>query len=205
MSFLSINLQALVQRASWPVYGIIGHPHGLTIHNHYQQEIGPHKRLVSVGFSFTSPRETETYIDLTLYSANAREKELQQGLDFSARSSWTEPHIARDLDINLFRQYGFADQLHVYLNRLHKDEIPLLINGLPFLCEIRYWKRPYHLARFQLVSDTVILAGTAFGLPLEILLQLLRQTTILNQRNDILMQYQHDLQKSLERHFNETY
>ena len=70
-----------------------------------------------------------------------------------------------------------------------------------FSGEIRYWTQPYQISRFFFADTETILSGFTFGPSYKELLSLLKGLVIINHRDDLLEQYQHELDQESEQLF----
>ncbi len=75
------------------------------------------------------------------------------------------------------------------------------IAQVAFIGEIRHWSQPYQLSQFFLSSKDTWLGGHAFGPSLQDLQQLLQAAVAVNHRDDLLAQYQRELDLETERLF----
>lgn len=77
-----------------------------------------------------------------------------------------------------------------------QDEV--VVSGMPFTLELRFWTQPHQLAQFHLECEETTLFGRAFSLSLQEVTSLLKQLVMVNGRSELLAQYQAEWQQSLK-------
>ena len=188
-----ISIPQLVREAPFPVYGLVGNPLELAVCS--VSWGSSNMRRTSVGFTYSSPRYSEVRENVTIDSLDAH----QSGIVYNPKDASGSPLF--DLDARLFEMYRLSDDVRKLAGSPQVVEGTFPIAEVVFTGEIRYWSRPYQLTSFHLTSDETLLGGSTFGPSLQDLLQLLKEAVIINQYDDLLVQYQQELDQETERLF----
>lgn len=176
-----VTLIQLVPAAPMPIYGLSGNPLGLTVCSFLWGYTGHELNRVGLTFVRSASRQTQSNFTITSFDAQlVRIKE--------ADSSWF------DRDAAVFREYGLSAEERTEAAITEHFEKNFMISGSLFSGEIRLWSHPQKLAAFSFEQEETLLAGSAFDLPQHELLELLDQLVPINNRPDLLAQYQAELE-----------
>lgn len=195
------NLSVLVAAAPFPVYGLAGQPCELTLCSVSWDAQA--YRPTHIGFVFSSPRYPAIRENFSLSSADPK----QRGL---APSKNTAQAFQLDPSTQLFENAGTIDRAQGHVGTVTLRQGYGTLEGRQFLGQIRHWAQPPRGALvqrtqgegvFYLESEETILRGGSLGPPEAELLQLLTGLVVLNQRPDVLAQYQQELAQEEQRLF----
>lgn len=185
----------LLQEGSFPVYGLVNNPLDLTLQG-VGWSGGGSSQVGSISLHFSSLRYTSTdsHFDLTSGQAN------QPGI-YSPPEN--DEAMARQFDQHLFFSlYAFnerARQEPIAEPVIWRGEV--LIEGETFSGFIRAWSEPEAIARFQFASGDMMLSGQTRGPLLDEVQQLIKGLAVINQRDDLLAQYQRETDEAREKLF----
>ncbi len=183
-----VSIPKLIQAATMPIYGVIGSPFGLTVRSFNWGHAG--YRLVSVGFTFALPTFADARASFSITSFDSRERSIAwEPVDSSGNPLINE-------NARLFESYHLNSEERAAAGSPQLVENDFTIAGVLFSGELRYWSQPYPLFGFFLKHEEAILVGSAFGLSQQDVMQLLEQLIILNNRAELLAQYQTELEQS---------
>jgi hypothetical protein len=188
-----INIPQLIREAPFPVYGLVGNPLELAVCS--VSWGSSNTRRTSVGFTYSSPRYPDERDAIEIDSLDAH----QSGIVYNPKDASGNPLF--DLDAQLFQRYHLSDNVRKQAGSPQVVEGTWTIAQVAFTGEIRHWSQPHQLSRFFLTSQDTWLGGYAFGPSLQDLLQLLQAAVAVNHRDDLLAQYQRELDQETERLF----
>ena len=185
------RVERIVQAAASPVYGLAGHPFGLSFQALSYSSVGPGTppRVVAVSCTFASPRTEAVPYSITIESRGpdvppplaASWIDAPPGTPFSDEDG--KP-FARYPTLAAARSAG-AIATHLLIDAL-------VVAGDPFVTKIQQWSRPEQEHHAVLQGPRALVTVSALGLSGPRLLDLLEQLTIINARPDLLAQYQHE-------------
>jgi hypothetical protein len=191
-----------VQAAPFPVYGLHDHPfdHSVSSHGLGISHLG---FLISVTFTFTSPRYSDSHPRHSYKSKNFEITSIDAATQRPERE-----HMAFDLEEpsegQVFNDHaGWLFQDHHFSEEEQKQAgSPLiwtgtfsLVNAI-FSGKILSWNPPLHISTFLLKSEETILVGNAYGPSNEELIQLLKSLQVINHQDDLLRRYQREVEKT---------
>jgi hypothetical protein len=180
------TIPATVQAAAFPIYGIVNRLSGLSVCAH-GLGISHLARLISVTHNYTSPR-----YPVNPYSSVNSENLTINSIDAAVQRPDREQMV---FDIESVSRNLFGKKEPLYTESPFIWEGTLSIDNVNFSGEIRYWA---HSARtftfFLLHSEKTILVGNAYGPSFEELIQFLVSLQVINQRPDLLQQYQREFE-----------
>jgi hypothetical protein len=188
-----------VHAASFPVYGLADHPLDLFVSSH-GLGISHLGNLMHICLVFTSPRYSNTHP----YNLSTPQSKNFEVLSIDAAAQLPErEHMVFDLDGHVFADYTKAFfQAHHCSEKEQKQagdlriwEGVLSLTRTSFTGKVLYWESPLQISTFFLKSEETILMGGAFGPSYEELVQLLEGLLVINDRDDLLRQYQNDFEK----------
>lgn len=190
-----------VRAALFPVYGLTDHLFDLSLLNH-GVGISHLGNLVHVELVFTSPRYFTSSLDY-LYSPK-RENFRVTSIDAAMESPERE-FITLDVDdyfkdsffdegTGALRTYQFSEEEQRQAGGPMIWEGTLSIANVAFVGKMFHWRSPLRASAFLLKSEKAILCGNAYGPSDEELMQLLEGLQIINHQDDVLRQYQHELE-----------
>ena len=187
------SIAELVHEAPFPVYGLIDSPLELAVCS--VSWGSTNARRTSIGLTFSSPRYPERRENVTLDSFDA----YQSGVVYNPKDASGNPFF--DLDARLFEAYRLSDEVRKQAGSPQVVEGTFTIAEVGFTGEIHYWAGPHQLCGFFFTNEETLLSGSTFGPSLQDLLQLLKGAIVINQQNDLLVQYQRELDQETERLF----
>jgi hypothetical protein len=187
----SSSIPELVHEAPFSVYGLIDSPLELAVCS--VSWGSANAQCTSIGLTFSSPRYSERRENITIHSIDAH----QSGIVYNPKDASGNPLF--DLDAQLFEMYRLSDDVRKQARSPQVVEGTFPIADVVFTGEIHYWSRPHQLSWFHLTSDETLLDGSTFGPSLQDLLQLLKEAVIINHHDDLLVQYQQELDQETER------
>lgn len=176
-----VRLSELVHAVPFPVYGFVSNPLGLSVCSVSWGSAG--YRLTTLGFIFTSPLYASARDNFSLSSSDAKQEEIV----YNPKDS------SGNLNDRLFERYHLSDEERERAGSPSVREGNFTIADEIFSGEIRHWSQPYQLSMFHLKSEKTLLSGSAFGPSLEELIRLLEGLRIINHHDDLLAQYQREL------------
>jgi hypothetical protein len=180
-----IQISKLISRAEFPVYGLIDRPFSLSLYSLSVWGFSNDFQLRIIGFVFSN----SPYATVEIRASHARWYDPSIDWQVLDRDSALHPNT------NLFKRYHFSEEEQLQAGEPSTWMGEITIEGVPFTGEFRYWLDPYRLQLFYLKSDETILDGNAHGLSFEELFSLLKGLEALNERNDVLIQYQDEMNK----------
>jgi len=189
-----------VHAASFPVYGLTDHPLDLSVSS-YGTGISHLSNLISVSFTFTSPRYADPYaynrhtaksenFQLTSIDAATQRPEREQ-MTFDLEDP-SEGQIFNDKAEWLFQDHHFSEAEQKQAGKPVIWEGTLSLATAVFSGKVLHWKHPLHVSLFLLKADETVLIGNAYGPSYEELMQLLEGLQVMNHQDDLLRQYQHE-------------
>lgn len=186
-----VRLSELVHAVAFPVYGLVSNPLGLSVCSVSWGSAG--YRLTAIGFIFSSPLYAPVRDNFSLSSSDAK----HGGTVYNPRDA--SGNLFFDLNDRLFERYQLSDKERGRAGSpsIWEGEFP--IAEVVFSGEIRHWSQPYQLSLFHFESEKTHLNGSAFGLSQEELLRLLEGLRIINHSDDLLAQYQRELDAERQR------
>lgn len=177
-----ISISLLMQAMPFPVYGLVGNPQDLAVCSVSREYAG--HRLTDVGLTFSSPRYPGVRENLELSSHDAKD----QSVIYQPMGQGEPPFWQGECTID----------------------------GRKFTGEIRRWAFPQEVAQqlppgysqggtamFYLKGEETVLSGLVRGPSVEELSGLLQNLVVLNNRADLLEQYQRELDQESKRLFGE--
>lgn len=186
-----VRLSELVHAVPFPVYGLVSNPLGLSACSVSWGSTG--YRLTAIGFIFSSPLYAPVRDNFSLSSLDAKQGEIVSNpMDTSGNPFF-------DLNDRLFERYHLSDEERRRAGSPSIWEGEFVIAGEGFSGEMRHWSQPYQLSLFHLESEQTLLSGSAFGPSQEELLRLLEGLRIINHHDDVLAQYQRELDAERQR------
>ncbi len=185
----------IIHQAQFPVYGLVDHPLDLVVCSY--EVNGFHNRYSAIGFGYSSFRYPQARVNVSIVSLSPH----REGIVYDAKDAAGK--LLRDGDAELFDTYQLSHEVRKQAGNPKIFSKTLSIAETIFTGEIRYWSHPHQLSRSFLTSEETLLAVSTFGPSLEELLQLLQATTVINSLEDLLAQYQQELDQEGERLKNE--
>ncbi|HEY5004530.1 MAG TPA: hypothetical protein VII61_15310 [Ktedonobacteraceae bacterium] len=175
-------ISALIPLCTFPVYGLIGKPLGLSSGYRLSWQGDVRHGMGSLSFSFSNPHYPQTHNTLELCSSDPRERNIfydqEQAIEtLFWQYSQEEPE-----------QYSPEKRAQFGAPSIWEGEIT--IDDISFSGTIHYWSQPEQITLFRLKGEKVILSGHSFGLTYEDLLQVLESAQPINEQDDIIAQYQ---------------
>jgi hypothetical protein len=177
-----LQVAALLQAASFPVYGIADRLLDLSMCSLGYESTG--FRLSGVNFRFSSPRFPQVREAVHISSAE------------------NKPPVVMDLyppQPFLFRQYRLSAAEQAQAGEPAIRQLTMTIGQVPFTGECYFWAQPYPLSWFYLKNQKVRLVGSALGLSQEDVVSLLEGLVVLNERADLAAHYQLELDQERTR------
>lgn len=191
-----IRLAELVGAAHFPVYGLDGHPLGLT----FGREVGYSgigNLLSSVTLSFAYPATGEVSRSIAVTSARPADSWVIAPADWVSIPLDTPLYgedsklFARHRTVDDARHAGITDA-HLLIDHLPIADVPFA--DVPFAARLQFWSRPDPEWRVTLRQPEQLDGDTIFcsvrGLAGNELLTLLEQLIAINHRGDLLARYQ---------------
>jgi hypothetical protein len=176
----------LVHTANFPVYGFVDHPFNLSIYSYGEGWFGQERNLYNITLTFSSPQYPEERDNFEMISSDAAvENQEGSGIIYTLRDS-VDP-------TRLFRRYRLTQEEQAQIGTPFIWKGELSITGDVFSTKILSWSRPRQFSLFLLKSQKAVLSGHASGPSYEELLQLLQGTQVINHRDDLLKQYQYEV------------
>lgn len=190
------RITQIIQSAPMPVYGLSGQPLGLTACSGIQWEQSAkdqaNNTVSSVEFRFVLPfsRSKSNNFrtgNFTIRSTAPEEPWLMGNPTDILREFSSDPNLA-------FKDYGWRPKERAQARSPQIVEQQFIIADLPFSGAIAYWSQPHQLAVYALTHEGTTLGGRitgkAFRLSLPELRSLLEQLVIVNDRPELLAQYE---------------
>jgi len=171
------NIPELLHEISFPVYGFTGNPFGLHVCGLSYGMSG--QQISNIGFTYSSPRYTIEE-DAIKIDSSPSDSEVFESYGLSAEGYLVEDYLA--------------------LGNPRLASSSWTIEEVSFEAEIRYWSRPYKVSRFHLKSKQSLLSGHSIGVPLTDLRKLLQSLVVINRHEDLLVQYQDELDQDMARY-----
>jgi hypothetical protein len=177
-----VVISTLIHLCTFPVYGLIGKPLGLSSGYRLSWQGDVRHGMSSLSFSFSSPQYPQTHETLELSSSDPRERNIFYDQEQAIET--------------LFWQYNQEETGHYSPEKRAQFGPPMLwegeitISSVAFSGTIHYWSQPEQIALFRFKGEKVILSGHSFGLAHNDLLQLLKDAQPINEQDDIIAQYQ---------------
>lgn len=185
----SFDISKLVAQIETPVYGITNHHAEFLFESLFTCGFSNY-RVNYIGFLFSSSQKVgEQQRKFHLISGTSHYP-AGEGLKFLDTVSGYNDYE----HLLLFYHLEKEDQGQINFPSVWEGE--LSIAQQTFSGEIRYWSQPYKVSSFSLRekgTDTS-LEGSASGLSFEELLQVFSKLEVVNQREDVLLQYQNERQ-----------
>lgn len=185
-----INIPKVVAQAEYPVYGFIDHTANFALESLLTSSFSNY-RVNSIGFLFASLASGQGQPRKLYLSSGTSKNPVGEGLKFLDTVSGYD-HYEQLL---LFYHLKNDHQESANSPSLWDGEV--LVGQKAFLGEFRYWHHPYKLSLFSLKDkgSDLSLEGSACGLSFEELFGVLHMLQIINQRKDVLIQYQNERQE----------
>ncbi len=181
----------LVHTANFPVYGFADHPFNLSIYSYGEGCFGQERKLYNITFTFSSPLYPEERDNFELVSSDATVENVEgSGIIYTLRDS-VDP-------TRLFRRYRLNQEEQAHIGAPFIWEGELSITDDVFSAKILSWSRPRQFSLFLLKSGKAVLSGHASGPSYEELLKLLQDSQVINHRDDLLGQYQYEVNQNRE-------
>jgi hypothetical protein len=189
-----------VHSATFPVYGLSGHPRGFAIVKH-GLGISHFASLASVSFVFTNSH----FSDSTDAPHFKKSENFQITSADATMQSPDGKQIIFDLEDTsedqlfngkrgLFRDYHFSKEEQKQADGPFIWEGILSLGDAAFSCKVLHWRSPLQVSRFLLKSEETILIGNAYGPSYNDLIQLLKDLQIINHQDNLLRQYQYEFE-----------
>jgi hypothetical protein len=179
----------LVHTANFPVYGFADHPFNFSIYSYGEGWFGKNRKLYSITFAFSSPYYPEERDNFEMTSSDATvENQEGSGIIYKLRDS-IDP-------TRLFRRYRLTQEEQAQIGTPFIWNGELSITDAVFSAKILSWSRPRQFSLFLLKSEKAVLSGHASGPSYEELLQLLQSSQAINHRDDLLEQYQYEVDQN---------
>jgi hypothetical protein len=176
------NISKAVQAASFSCYGLSGNPFSLRVcHASFPISL-PDAQIRRVTFSYATPTADQRRSKVEVSSLPAQ----------SACVGW-EPH---PLSYELLL-YGLEAEEATFASPQEIQD-KVVISDTPFSLRMRLWEQPHQLAQFYLERGETTLFGRTFALSLYEIAYLLKHLAKLNDRAQLLEQYQAEWQQSLK-------
>ncbi len=185
------RVDRIVQAAASPVYGLAGHPFGLSFQGMGYSGVGPRTppSVIAVSCIFVSPPTEPVPYSITIES---------RGPDVPppVAASWVDAPPGTpfsDEDGKPFARYptlAAARSAGAITTQLLIDT--LVVAGDPFVTKIQQWSRPEQEHHAVLQGPRALVTVSALELSGTRLLDLLEQLIIINARPDLLAQYQNE-------------
>ncbi|QBD80394.1 hypothetical protein EPA93_32250 [Ktedonosporobacter rubrisoli] len=189
------DLQTLVKQAKFPVYGLAGNPHNLTLHSIGTSWLPNEQAIlnsISLGFSIDDTPHPPIRVDLTSYYA-------QDEYTWSTFIQLVPPHRPEfSLDHSALSSLQVPAKQRAHLGEPLVSIDQMSIASLTFSREIHHWPLPPLPAWFRLINEQSILFGEVLGLTRDELQSLLSSCIVVNERQDLLAQYQSEFQRFWE-------
>ena len=168
----------------FPVYGLAGHPLGLTVCS--RSSGGTGSRLSSVGLTYTSPRYPDVLDNFELTSLDAKNRWI-----VSQSTEAEEAPVLWQGELRIAGQL-FRGSIERWSSpQWYADVFP---PGFP----LPEWEMFYDLK-----DEEINLSGKVQGPSIEEVLGLLQGAVVINERADLLEQYQRELDQESKRMFGE--
>ncbi len=177
-----VLIPALVRLAAFPIYGLIDNPLELSLCS-LGTGGGVWHGIIDISFTFSSPRYPEEREIFTLASSAPQERNFIYDAELAIES--------------LFWSYRQLERAQFGSPSLWEGEI--IIAGVTFSGTIHSWSQPQQLSLFRLKGEKTILSGHSFGLEYDNLLSLLKAAQPINEQDDVLAQYQRELDAEHQR------
>jgi hypothetical protein len=186
-----INIPRLVAATETPIYGLVDHAAGFSLENFSTCGFSNY-RVNYIGFLFSNSQHSE-----------------EQQHKFRLISGTSPSSYPADEDLKFLDTvvgYDHYEQLlrfyHLNIEQREQAGSPTIWEGdlavgqQTFSGVIRYWSQPYKLYLFSLKEKETAssLHGSAVGLSFAELLHVFGILEIINEREDVLTQYQHERQ-----------
>ena len=178
----------IVHLAAFPIYGIVNNSFILAIRSFcYGKMVA---KISSTTFIFSSSLDASEREHVEIASFDAKE-----------RSIIHNSNISSSLHTNnndwILRRYhiSYEEQKNISKPFLLKKEFT--VGTISFTGELWHCSQPYHLSVFSLRSEKTVLAGSACGLSEREMLSLLENLEVVNDRDDVLMRYQCELDQRM--------
>jgi len=191
-----LRVDWLVGAARFPVYGLDGHPLGMTFGvNVGCSSMGEQLTGVTIGFAHPPVGDVDRSIAVTSVArtdawAGATADWVHLPLDTPLYDEDAR-RFARHRTVDEARRAGIA-HAHLLIDRV-------LVAGTPFAARLQFWSRPDPEWRVTLQqsgrADGIIIAGTATGLSGNELVYLIERLVVINKRSDLLTRYQEEYER----------
>lgn len=185
-----VRISEIVRAASFPIYGVVGNSLGLAIRSFCYGKTG--YRLISITFIFSNP----------LY-ANGRKHVEIASFDAKERSIVHDSNISNNLHTNnndwLLRRYHISYEGQKQISKPFLLKRDFTIGTVSFTGELWHCSQPYHISVFTLKNEKTVLSGSACGPSEQEIISLLEHLEPVNEHNDILTQYQHELDQETQK------
>jgi len=177
-----ISIIKVINAAPMPVYSFSDQFFSLRLHGYTWSHVNG--RINSIGFTYGDSASSLKPGMFTVTSFDP--------LDRSIAWSQEDFQVASlvDTDNKLFQHFHFSGEKRQEAGNPQILENTFTVGDNLFSGEIRYWSEPYQIAGFFLKQEKVILTGSAFGLTQSEILQLLEKLIIINDRTELLIQYE---------------
>jgi hypothetical protein len=180
-----IGLPEVMDRTAFPIYGLINNPCNLTLRNH-GIGISYLSNLISVTLNFTAPRTSKHTHKLTVISLDRAVESLErEHMSFDLQYPSDKAH-------RLFRKYHVKEEESKQIEGLFAWSATVAIANMIFSVKVLSWEH-LQLSLFLLTSEKSIIIGDGYGLSYHELMHILEGFQIINDRKDVLQQYQREL------------
>jgi hypothetical protein len=200
-----LGLQELAQQITFSVYGLTGNPFRLQLSSIGKASEGGNsggqQRLTAVTLGFLAERDTGHAIVVHLHSHNGHHEKTRTNI---MRVLQLPSHHPASMDYRTLRIFRFDEEQKQRLQQPTVVTEQIIVAEQPFSTEIHYWGNPPQPAWFLLVNQDDIIAGQLLGLSLSELHLLLHNLSPINNRQDIINQYQRELDDYL-RHLKQLH
>jgi hypothetical protein len=187
----SISMIEQIRRASFPIYGPEDQPFNFTICGF---SIGTRvDKLVRIGFCFAESSITKEKESFYLESSNPQMPGGYYPLIGDLISSPLNFHY------RLFEKYHFGAEIPQFAATFSKWEGEFVTRGETLFGESYSWLHPRQMVLFLFRGEQTLLYGDAIGLTGDHLLGHLQHLVPVNQREDLLTRYQHELDEERQR------
>ena len=183
------NISKAVQAASFSCYGLSGNPFSLRVcHASFPISL-PDAQIRRVTFSYATPTADQRRSKFEVSSLPAQ----------SGQFVGWEPH---PLSCELLL-YGLEAEEATFASPQEIQD-KVVISDTPFSLQMRLWEQPHQLAQFYLERGETTLFGRTFALSLYEIAYLLKHLAKLNDRAQLLEQYQAEWQQSLKERWQQS-
>ncbi len=180
----AFSLPSMIQNAQIPVYGVSENPFGLRLCSteHAVAPRGPF--MVNLKFASPDPISPNVVVSLSSLQGNAR----QIGMPPGYVSDPIPPEA-----LGLLKQYKPDSMNQIELVQPQSLTRHIVVSGFECDTDLLHWEQPVNLFTFALRPEEVVLRISALGLSEKELFHLLRYVNIVNDRLQLLEQYETEL------------